>query len=77
MYKRQEQAFANAMAQLEWYRQMESIGEMKAITKRNDLMTHLIEWNGGTSIDKKPIGYILALEGADSIVNLDYLHLYF
>ena len=72
-----EQAFANAMAQLEWYRQMESIGEMKAITNRNDLMTHLTEWNGGTSTDKKPIGYILALEGADSIVNLDYLHLFF
>ena len=41
-----EQAFAFAMAQLEWYRQMESIGEMKAITNRNDLMTHLSEWNG-------------------------------
>ena len=24
--------------------------------------------------DKKPIGYILSLEGADSLVNIDYLH---
>ncbi|MDG1028376.1 MAG: membrane dipeptidase [Flavobacteriaceae bacterium] len=72
-----EQAFANAMAQLEWYRQMERIGEMKAITSREALRVHLSQWNDGAYIEKKPIGYILALEGADSIVNLDYLYSYY
>tara|TARA_B100001175_G_C19508800_1_gene642428 strand:- start:49 stop:1191 length:1143 start_codon:yes stop_codon:yes gene_type:complete len=71
-----EQAFANAMAQLEWYRQMELIGEMKAITTRKELKAHISKWNGEEYMDKKPIGYILALEGADSVVNLDYLYLY-
>jgi membrane dipeptidase len=33
------------------------------------LTQHLNSWNA-----KKPIGYILSLEGADSLVNIDYLH---
>ena len=72
-----EQAFANAMGQLEWYRQMEILGEMKAITSSKELNSHLSEWNGESNMNKKPVGYVLALEGADSIVNLDYLHLYY
>ena len=72
-----EQAYANAMGQLEWYRQMERIGEMKAITTRKELRAHISEWNGEDYVDKKSIGYVLALEGADSIVNLDYLYSYY
>ena len=71
------QAYANAIGQLEWYRQMERIGEMKAITNRKELEDHLSDWDIQDYIDKKPIGYVLALEGADSIVNLDYLHSYY
>ena len=72
-----EQAYANAMAQLEWYRQMERIGEMRAITNCNELNAHISKWNDKAYIDKKPVGYFLALEGADSILNLDYLYLYY
>ena len=71
-----EQAYANAIGQLEWYRQMERKGEMKAITNRKELKSHLNKWNVEDHMDKKPIGYILALEGADSILNLDYLYSY-
>ncbi|KAF5271281.1 hypothetical protein FQR65_LT17642 [Abscondita terminalis] len=34
---------------------------------------HIALWNDGTPNDKKPIGYILSLEGADSIVDVSYV----
>jgi len=73
-----QQAYANAQCQLAWYREMEDLGEMVQIKDRSTLNQHLALWNDDTRIDeKKPVGYILALEGADSIVNLDYLHRYY
>ncbi|MCO5238748.1 MAG: hypothetical protein M9904_01720 [Chitinophagaceae bacterium] len=39
------------------------------------LDAHLQLWNDETMADdKKPIGYILSLEGADSLVDIAYLH---
>lgn len=56
---------------------METLGEMVQINTKKGLSAHLKEWLANNSAtEKKPIGYILALEGADSIVNLDYLHIY-
>lgn len=65
------QAWAQTQAQLAWYRAMEEIGEMVQIRNLPQLEAHLNLW--ATSKDKKPIGYILSLEGADSIVTLDHL----
>lgn len=71
------QAYAHAQCQLAWYREMEASGEMVQITTKKGLSEHMKLWtDNGRDIGKKPIGYILALEGADSIVNLDYLHTY-
>ena len=72
-----QQAYANAMCQLAWYSEMEAVGQMVQINSRNGLSQHLELWQDA-SVEKenKPIGYILALEGADSIVNLDYIHKY-
>lgn len=69
-----EQAWAQTQGQLAWYRAMEDCGEMVQITNLDAMEKHLALWNDDT-IDnaKKPIGYILSLEGADSIVKLDYL----
>ena len=64
-----EQAWAQTQAQLSWYRTMEEAGELVQIRDINGLMHHLENWNS-----KKPIAYILSLEGADSLVNIDYLH---
>jgi len=62
-------------AQLCWYREMEKLGEMVQITNLDQLNTHLALWDDATVDDeKKPIGYILSLEGADSLVDIDYLH---
>jgi membrane dipeptidase len=68
-----EQAWAQTQGQLSWYKAMEDAGELIMIKDRKGLEQHLLLWNDGTPNDKKPIGYILSLEGADSIVNLKNL----
>lgn len=68
-----EQAWAQTQAQLAWYKAMEEAGEMVQITNLQQLEQHLERWNNGVATDKKPIGYILSLEGADSMVNVSYL----
>src|SRR5688500_13441279 len=68
-----EQAWAQTQGQLAWYKAMEDTGEMVQIKDAKTLEAHIAQWNDGTKNDKKPIGYILSLEGADSIVTLKYL----
>lgn len=68
-----EQAWAQTQGQLAWYQAMEAAGEMKQITDLKGLDAHFALWNDGSSNDQKPIGFILSLEGADSIVDLSYL----
>ncbi|ASZ14736.1 membrane dipeptidase [Chitinophaga pendula] len=68
-----EQAWAQTQGQLAWYKAMEAAGEMRAITNLAELEQHLALWQDGTPADTKPIGYILSLEGADSIVDVSYL----
>lgn len=66
-----EQAWAQTQGQLAWYREMERAGEMVQITSSHGLRDHLRLWENPT--DKTPIGYVLSLEGADSIVTLKHL----
>ncbi|MCM0059852.1 MAG: dipeptidase [Algoriphagus sp.] len=68
-----QQAWAHTQAQLAWYRAMEKQGELKQIRNWQELEAHLAYWNAGEDKSQKAIGYILSLEGADSIVSLDYL----
>ncbi len=65
------QAWAQTQGQLAWYKTMEDLGEMTQIANLTQLNRHLENWELTNS--KKPIGYILSLEGADSIVNYNYL----
>src|SRR5688500_7352426 len=67
-----EQAWAQTQAQLAWYKAMEEDGELIQIKYWEDLENHLQNWQTQSS-EKKPIGYILSLEGADSIVSLSHL----
>ncbi|SKC01720.1 membrane dipeptidase [Sphingobacterium nematocida] len=69
-----QQAWAMTQAQLCWYKEMEKLGEMKMIGSKAELESHLNSWNDGSSNEGKAIGYILSLEGADSLVDIDYLH---
>jgi membrane dipeptidase len=66
-----EQAWAQTQGQLAWYRAMEEAGEMVQIKKGTELKNHVENWL--KSSGKKPIGYILSLEGADSIVTIGHL----
>ncbi len=69
-----EQAWAQTQGQLAWYKMMEKRGEMTQITDLDSLHTHLKSWHNSLE-DKHPIGYILSLEGADSIVDLSHLEI--
>ncbi len=68
-----EQAWAQTQGQLAWYRTMEAAGEMIQIKDREGLETHLRLWMDDSENSSKPIGYILSLEGADSLVDISYL----
>jgi membrane dipeptidase len=65
----QEQAWAQTQGQLAWYDAMQDSGEMRRITNTRELEAHLSDWEQ----KHKTIGYVLTLEGADSLVNLKYL----
>lgn len=61
-----EIAWAQTQGQLSWYRAMEEAGQMTAIVDRKGLDRHVALWTNDPPADA-PIGYILSLEGADSI----------
>lgn len=66
-----QQAWAQTQGQLAWYREMEKEGYLKSIRDVQDLEKHLKTWDNSKT--DSAIGYILSLEGADSIVTPDYL----
>lgn len=68
------QAWAMTQAQRAWYRAMEAEGQMIQITSRTALDAHIARWlDDGEPDEQKPVGYMLSLEGADSLINLSYL----
>jgi membrane dipeptidase len=70
-WKSPQQAWAQTQGQLAWYKAMEEAGEMVQIRTVNDLEKHLLLWENST--ENTPVGYILSLEGADSIISLSHL----
>jgi membrane dipeptidase len=62
-----EQAYAQTQGQLAWYHAMEEAGQMRQIIDLRGLEEMITLWTDGKPHDDKPIGYILSLEGADSI----------
>ena len=71
-----EIAWAQTQGQLAWYKAMEAAGEMRQIFTKSDLEKHVKLWQNNPP-PNAPIGFILSLEGADSIVNLNYLEMAF
>ena len=69
------QAWAMTQGQLAWYRAMQEAGEITMISARADLDRHLVRWQDAAddSVDQLPIGCILSLEGADSLITLKHL----
>ena len=72
-----EQAWAQTQGQLAWYRAMESQGHLIQIKNIQQLNAHVALWEKAILQDQiddsLPIGYILSLEGADSMVDISYL----
>jgi len=67
----QEQAWAQTQGQLAWYRAMEDAGELAQIASADALNRHLERWQRHPG--RGPIGYVLSLEGADSLMSLRHL----
>ena len=66
-----QQAWAQTQGQLAWYKTMEEAGEMVQIRTVKDLENHILLWEN--PLFNTPIGYILSLEGADSIISVSHL----
>jgi membrane dipeptidase len=67
-----EQAWAMTQGQLAWYRALEDRGELLQVRDRGALDRHLARWQADDRAGK-PIGYVLSLEGADSLVTIAHL----
>lgn len=65
------QAWAQTQGQLAWYNTMEEAGQMVQINDLQSLENHLKLWKD--PLEVVPIGYILSLEGADSMITLKYV----
>lgn len=68
-----EQAWAQTQGQLAWYKAMEEGGEMIQICDLASLNHHVALWQDESVKTQKPVGYILSLEGADSLITLQHL----
>src|SRR5688500_257076 len=68
-----EQAWAQTQGQVAWYKAMEEEGEMIQLNNAASLEKHIALWLNDNSSQQKPVGYILSLEGADSIITLKHL----
>jgi membrane dipeptidase len=68
-----EQAWAQTQAQLAWYKAMEDEGELMQVKDLRSLEMQLAWWNNDDENKKKTIGYVLSLEGADSLITLQHL----
>lgn len=66
-----EEAWVATKRQRAWYADMESLGELRQIRDWTQLWAHLADWENAP--EKTPIGYLLSLEGADSLRTLDDL----
>jgi membrane dipeptidase len=63
-----EQAHAMTQAQLAWYRAMEDVGELRQVRDWPEVEAHLEAWHADPA--HAPIGYMLSLEGSDSLRTL-------
>ncbi len=67
-----EIAWSITQAQLAWYQAMEEKGEMRQICTAAQLDETVQLWKGDPPPDA-PIGFVLTLEGADSMITLNHL----
>lgn len=66
-FRTQAMAYAMAQGQLAYYRALEQQGFIRFIRTANELRQHWQAWTSAPEIE--PLGVILAMEGADPIIN--------
>jgi membrane dipeptidase len=64
-----EAAWACNQAQLSLYRLLENQGEVRILRYVEDLNEHWQTWATADDVSKMPIGLVITMEGADSILN--------
>jgi membrane dipeptidase len=69
-FANQEIASATARGQLAYYELLERRGRLRMIRTASQLDAHLEHWSADSA--GAPIGFILAMEGADPIVDVDH-----
>jgi membrane dipeptidase len=74
-YPSREIASAMSMGQVEYYRIMESQGHMRMLRDWPALQAHVAEWQRADG-SGTPLGYILAMEGADPILEPSQVELW-
>ena len=71
------QAWAHTQGQLAWYRAMQEAGELVQMTDAATLRRQVKLWQedsvSSTQPSRVPIGYLLSLEGADSLLTMRHL----
>jgi membrane dipeptidase len=68
-----EQAWAQTEGQHAWYRAMEDAGEIRQLRTWKDVEAHRRLWLEANDVSKLPVGYLLSLEGADSLLTMGHL----
>jgi membrane dipeptidase len=73
-YPTPAQAYAAAQGQLAYYRALTALGEMQPLRTAAELNAHLACWqDAGADAASLPIGFVLAMEGADPILTPEQL----
>jgi membrane dipeptidase len=67
------QAWAMVQAQLAWYEAMEEAGEVTILRDLAAMQRHQQRWEQAAMDQKLPLGLILSMEGADSLVTVEHL----
>jgi membrane dipeptidase len=67
-FQNQQMAYGVGQGQMAYYRLLEELGQVAILRTAADLDDHWKTWQQATDTSSLPVGFILAMEGADSIV---------
>ena len=67
-YRSDETAYGAGQGQLAYYRILETRGEARILETRDDFQEHMGLWSEAAGYDGLPVGMVLGMEGADSIL---------
>lgn len=72
-YESMSSAYAAGRGQLAYYETMVNAGKLRFLKTATDVESHVSGWKGPNS-DSEPLGFILSMEGADSVLFPEQVH---